>query len=106
MQVTSGESKSNVEKKNMKKLSSAKETVAYYELGIDTHEPFLKVIDDLGNLLLKVVVVNNNTTKKNNNLDESTKVDRWYQLLKSAIGTVVLPVDLTDRWYQSTKVDR
>ncbi|GJY99904.1 TMV resistance protein N-like protein, partial [Tanacetum coccineum] len=31
MQGTSGESKSNVEKKNMKKLSSATETVAHYE---------------------------------------------------------------------------
>ena len=26
--------------------------------------------------------------------------------LKLTVGTVLLPVDLADRWYQSTKVDR
>ncbi|GJW40645.1 SPIRAL1-like protein 1 [Tanacetum coccineum] len=74
MQGTSGESKSNVEKKNMKKLPSAKEMVAHYESkGMDTQEASLKVIDDLQNLLLKVVVVNNNTKKKNSNSDEVLK---------------------------------
>lgn len=77
MQESSGESKSNVEKKNMKKLPSAKEMVAHYESkGMDTQEASLRVIDDLQNLLLKVVAVNNSKNKEKrsySNVDEVLK---------------------------------